>query len=309
MKIIEFDASNESMKLLPSAATIGNFDGVHVGHKEVIKIAKNKANKLDLPLSLITFNPHPRDFFSKSCDQFLLLNQNNKLKYLQELRIDQLINIKFDKLFSNYTAENFIKKILNESLNIKHIFVGRDFHFGKNRSGNIDTLLNIGKNYSIGVTPIELKSFEGEIISSTAIRKCLSDGDIQKVNKSLGRPYIITGIVVEGDKRGRQINFPTANLELSNLLRPAFGVYAVTVNSDILDNAPGIANIGRRPTVNDRGELIEVHLFDRELDLYGKELDISLRFFLREEKKFESFNLLKNQIKKDAKKARFKLNL
>ena len=299
MKIFNWKVSKEKLKINPSFATIGNFDGVHLGHIEVLNQAKKLSKKFNLPLSVLTFDPHPREFFSKNENFFLLQKLSDKTQLLKKNNIDYLIKLKFNKLLAELTPEQFVHKVLFESLSLKHIFVGKDFKFGKNRQGDVNLLEILCSKYNIGLTSVNLKNYDGNSISSTKIRENLKLGKIEKANKLLGRPYMISGLVIEGDKRGRQIDFPTANISLGNLIRPAFGVYAVLIEGLGGKIFKGIANIGKRPTVNDRGILLEVNIFDFNEDIYGKKLFISLINFIREEKKFDGIESLKLQITKD----------
>jgi riboflavin kinase/FMN adenylyltransferase len=301
MKVLNWKISDKKLNIKPSAAVIGNFDGVHRGHLEVLKNAKEFSSKLNLPLSVLTFDPHPREFFSKEKTNFLLQTVLDKAESLSKNNIDYLINLKFDDLLSELSPEQFVEKVLSESLSLKHIFVGKDFKFGKDRAGDINSLKSFGLKYRIGLSSIKLKNQDGTSISSTKIRNNLKKGKIKEANELLGRPYMISGLVIEGDKRGRQIGFPTANISLGKLIRPAFGVYAVLIEG--LENKVlrGIANIGRRPTVNDRGVLLEVNIFDFNEDIYGKKIFISLIDFIRDEKKFDGIENLKKQIVIDVK--------
>lgn len=301
MKVLNWKISDKKLNIKPSAAVIGNFDGVHRGHLEVLKNAKEFSSKLNLPLSVLTFDPHPREFFSKEKTNFLLQTVLDKADALSKNNIDYLINLKFDDLLSELSPEQFVEKVLSESLSLKHIFVGKDFKFGKDRAGDINSLNSFGLKYRIGLSSIKLKNQDGASISSTKIRNNLKKGKIKEANELLGRPYMISGLVIEGDKRGRQIGFPTANISLGKLIRPAFGVYAVLIEGIENKVLRGIANIGRRPTVNDRGVLLEVNIFDFNEDIYGKKIFISLIDFIRHEKKFDGIENLKKQIVMDVK--------
>ena len=301
MKVLNWKISDKKLNIKPSAAVIGNFDGVHRGHLEVLKNAKVFSSKSNLPLSVLTFDPHPREFFSKEKTNFLLQTVLDKAEALSKNNIDYLINLKFDDLLSELSPEQFVEKVLSESLSLKHIFVGKDFKFGKDRAGDINSLKSFGLKYRIGLSSIKLKNQDGTSISSTKIRNNLKKGKIKEANELLGRPYMISGLVIEGDKRGRQIGFPTANISLGNLIRPAFGVYAVLIEGIENKVLRGIANIGRRPTVNDRGVLLEVNIFDFNEDIYGKKIFISLIDFIRDEKKFDGIENLKKQIVMDVK--------
>ena len=301
MKVLNWKISDKKLNIKPSAAVIGNFDGVHRGHLEVLKNAKEFSSKSNLPLSVLTFDPHPREFFSKENNNFLLQTVLDKAEALSKNNIDYLINLKFDDLLSELSPEQFVEKVLSESLSLKHIFVGKDFKFGKDRAGDINSLKSFGLKYRIGLSSIKLKNHDGTSISSTKIRNNLKNGKIKEANELLGRPYMISGLVIEGDRRGRQIGFPTANISLGKLIRPAFGVYAVLIEGIENKVLRGIANIGRRPTVNDRGVLLEVNIFDFNEDIYGKKIFISLIDFIRDEKKFDGIENLKKQIVMDVK--------
>ena len=301
MKVLNWQISDKKLNIKPSAAVIGNFDGVHRGHLEVLKNAKEFSSKSNLPLSVLTFDPHPREFFSKENTNFLLQTVLDKAEALSKNNIDYLINLKFDVPLSELSPEQFVEKVLSKSLSLKHIFVGKDFKFGKDRAGDINSLKSFGLKYRIGLSSIKLKNQDGASISSTKIRNNLKKGKIKEANELLGRPYMISGLVIEGDKRGRQIGFPTANISLGKLIRPAFGVYAVLIEGIENKVLRGIANIGRRPTVNDRGVLLEVNIFDFNEDIYGKKIFISLIDFIRDEKKFDGIENLKKQIVMDVK--------
>ena len=309
MKVYNWKITDKKLDIEPSAAAIGNFDGVHVGHEKVLKEAKKLSREKKLPISVLTFEPHPREFFSSEKNNFLLQTNSQKIETLRKHGIDNLINLKFDKNLSELQPEEFIERILFKNLSLKHVFVGKDFKFGKNRKGDIDTLKNIGARYNIGVSSISLKTLNTVSISSTKIREHLKSGNIIEANKLLGRPYKISGLVIEGDKRGRSINFPTANIKLENLIMPAFGVYSVSVKGIENKIYNGIANIGRRPTVNDRGVLLEVNIFDFNNNIYGKEISVNLLNFIRKEKKFDGIESLKTQIKNDVRVSKEFFNL
>ena len=309
MKVYNWKMKDKNLNIEPSAAAIGNFDGVHLGHKKVLEEAKKLSTEKKLPISVLTFEPHPREFFSSKKNNFLLQTSSQKIETLRKHGIDNLINLKFDKNLSELQPEEFIERILFKNLSLKHVFVGKDFKFGKNRKGDIDTLKNIGAKYNIGVSSISLKTLNTVSISSSKIRELLKSGNIIEANKLLGRPYKISGLVIEGDRRGRSINFPTANIKLENLIMPAFGVYSVSVKGIENKIYNGIANIGIRPTVNDRGVLLEVNIFDFNNNIYGKEISINLLNFIRKEKKFDGIESLKTQIKNDVRISKEFFNL
>ena len=309
MKVYNWKITDKKLDIEPSAAAIGNFDGVHVGHEKVLKEAKKLSREKKLPISVLTFEPHPREFFSSEKNNFLLQTNTQKVETLRKHGIDNLINLQFDKNLSELQPEEFIERILYKNLSLKHIFVGKDFKFGKNRKGDIYALKNIGSKYNISVSSISLKTLNTVSISSSKIRELLKSGNIKEANKLLGRPYKISGLVIECDKRGRRINFPTANIKLKNLIMPAFGVYSVSVEGIENKIYNGIANIGRRPTVNDRGVLLEVNIFDFNNNIYGKEISVNLLNFIRKEKKFDGIESLKTQIKNDVRLSKEFFNL
>ena len=304
MKIINWQVGFEKLKIENIAAVIGNFDGVHLGHKKLINYAISVAKKNNLKLAILSFDPHPRNFFSKSNNMFLLQSKKNKINELKKLNIDYYLNIKFNEQLSKLTAENFIIRILSNSLNIKSVIVGKDFLFGKDRSGNIKLLESVGAKINLSVFTYGIIKQNNNKISSTLIRKLISNGKIELANKCLGRNFSISGKVIQGDKRGRSISFPTANIKLENLIRPAFGVYAIYILGNSFDKKIGIANIGKRPTVNYIGELLEAHIFDENIDLYGKEITVELLKYIRPEKKFSGIDELKKQILIDVNETR-----
>jgi riboflavin kinase/FMN adenylyltransferase len=277
---------------------IGNFDGLHLGHQKVLNQARKKAKKEKLKLGAITFEPIPTMFFNKNINHHRINLVNQKIYYLKKIKLDFLIIIKFNKLFSNMSAENFIKKILFNKLKSKYIFVSRNFRFGKKRSGDIAMLEKFENKffYKTIITPPYQKN--KKIISSTLIRKNISKGNFNNVQNFLGRPWSIKGEVIRGEKRGRKIGFPTCNIRWGPYILPKLGVYGVKVESKSFKKK-GIANIGYRPTFNGKNLLLEVNIFGINKNLYKKTLKVSFIKFIRPEKKFKNISDLKNQIKKD----------
>jgi len=281
-----------------SVIAIGNFDGLHLGHQKVLNQAKVKAKKNNLKFGVITFEPIPTMFFNKNIKQHRINSIEQKIYYLKKFRLDFLIIIKFNKSFSNISADNFIKKILVNKLKSKYIFVSRNFRFGKKRNGNKNTLEKFEKKYfykTIITTPYKKNK---KIISSSLIRKKITKGKVENVESLLGRSWSIEGEVVKGQKRGRKIGFPTCNIKWDSYVLPKLGVYAVKIESKNFKKR-GIANIGYRPTFNGKTLLLEVNIFGIKTNLYKKTLKISFIKFLRPEKKFKDINKLKDQIKKD----------
>jgi len=277
---------------------IGNFDGLHLGHKKVLNQAKLKAKKKNLKFGVITFEPIPNMFFNKNIEHHRINLIQQKIYYLKKIKLDFLIIINFNKLFSNISAENFIKKILVSKLKSKYIFVSQNFKFGKKRGGDINTLKKFEKKYSyktIVTTPYKKNK---KITSSSLIRKSIADGNVVSVQRFLGRPWSVIGKVIKGQQRGRKIGFPTCNIKWNSYALLKLGVYAVKVDSKNF-NKRGIANIGYRPTFNGKTLLLEVNIFGIKTNLYKKILKVSFIKFIRPEKKFKNISALKSQIKRD----------
>ena len=282
---------------------IGNFDGLHLGHQKVIKEAKQKARKYKLPFGVMTFEPVPVMFFSKKIKDHRINSLKQKKIQLKKLRLDFLIIIKFNKNFSSLTAEEFIKKIIFKKTKCKYLYVSKNFKFGFRRQGNIKTLKKFEKefNYKNIITNPFKKN--NKTISSTFIRKKIRAGKIELVNKLLNRNWCVEGKVIQGKKRGRIIGFPTCNMSLNDYVVPKLGVYAVKVFTDSF-NKNGVANIGYRPTFNGQSLLLETNIFGINKNLYNKVISVSLKKFLRSEKKFKNLEYLKKQIKIDIKEAK-----
>ena len=283
-----------------TVVTIGTFDGVHIGHKKIIdKIVQNtKTNNLESVI--LTFFLHPRMVLDSKSEIKLLNTIYQKSDLLEKYGIQNLIIQNFNKEFSELSAENFVKNILVEKLNVGKIIIGHDHRFGKNRAANIDDLIDFGKKYNFEVEQISAQVLNDVAISSTKIRNAILDGNIEIANQYLGYQYQIFGKVVKGKQIGRTIGFPTANIELtdSNLILPKFGVYIV---SSIINNKVvfGIMNIGLKPTFNEQKLSVEVHFVDFEADLYEKTITISIIKHIRNEQKFDTIQDLKNQITTD----------
>jgi riboflavin kinase / FMN adenylyltransferase len=293
---------------LPAAArgasvALGNFDGVHRGHAQVLAAAH--AARPDAPRAVLTFEPHPRELFRPDDPPFRLTLPAERAAALGKLGAAMLFELPFDRAFSAMTAEEFVVEVLHRGLGARHLACGADFAFGHRRGGNAAFLAARSEALGIGLTLVPaLADAEGPI-SSTRIRRLLQDGYPDRAAALLGRPWTIRGTVEHGDARGRTIGFPTANVALGRHLEPARGVYAVRVQLADGRSVPGVANIGRRPTLGEAPKSrVEAHLFDFEGDLYGQEVGVSLLAFLREERKFPSFDALKEQIALDAQEAR-----
>lgn len=289
--------------LTPTAVALGNFDGLHLGHRQVILPVLNSEARA----TVVTFNPHPKEFFTGE-PRSLLTPHIEKALHLEAIGVEQLVLLPFNRELSDLTPQQFVEKILVQQLQARHVSVGEDFRFGQKRAGTATELSAIAATFGIGVTIVPLLMFHGKRISSSTIREALLAGDLQTANRMLGRSYRLIGQVGYGQQLGRTIGFPTANLQPSeDKLIPSRGVYAVRVSGAELDAVLGVMNIGNRPTVNGLAQTIEVHLLDWAGDLYGKTLTVELEQFIRPEQKFASLDELKAQIQADCAIARTRL--
>ena len=301
MKI--YNNTNLNFKHKKAVVAIGNFDGLHLGHQKVLREAKIMANKLKLPFGVMTFEPMPVMFFNKEIKNHRINSLNQKKFHFKKQNLDFLVIIKFNKTFSSLTAEEFIEKIIYKKINCKYIYISKNFKFGFKRKGNLKTLKFFENKF--GYKSIITKPYKKDkkIISSTMVRKKISSGKINEVNKLLGRKWNIEGKVISGKKRGRKIGFPTCNLKLNNYVIPQLGVYAVKVDSNNFAKK-GIANIGYRPTFNGQNLLLETNIFGINKNLYNKVINVHFKKFIRKEKKFQNIEELKKQIKIDIQKAK-----
>ncbi len=282
---------------------IGNFDGIHLGHQKVIKEAKKKAINNKLPFGIMTFEPVPVMFFNKKIKYHRINSEKQKKNQLKKFKLDFLIIIKFNKKFSSLSAEEFIKKIIFKKIKSKYLYVSKNFKFGFNRQGNIETLKKHQKKYDYENIITKPYKKDNKFISSTLIRKKIQQGKISEANKLLNRDWSIEGKVIKGKKRGRKIGFPTCNIKLNNYVLPRLGVYAVKVIGNNFSKK-GIANVGYRPTFKEKSLLLETNIFGINKNLYNKVLTISFKKFIRAEKKFKNLEYLKKQIKIDIKQAK-----
>lgn len=297
--------------LQPTIIALGNFDGIHQGHQQVIKsIFTPSPSFANTYPTLVTFTPHPQEFFTGRKKQ-LLTPIPEKVEFLQQLGIKQLILLPFDRELASLTPAQFVEDILIKQIQVEFISVGEDFRFGQGRQGNAEQLKSLADQYGVKVVIIPEQTIElnhqSTRISSSCIRDALCQGNLSIVKAMLGRNYQIQGKVIEGQKLGRTIGFPTANLEIPpEKFLPRKGVYVVTVSQDTsnLTNLWGVMNIGDRPTVSGNNISVEIHLLDWEGDLYGENLTVSLINFLRPEQKFNSLEALKIQIQKDCQQAK-----
>ena len=296
MKI--YNNLNISNKHKNSVIVIGNFDGIHLGHQKVITQAKQKAKKNKLPFGLITFEPMPVMFFNSKIKNHRINSLAQKKIQLEKFKLDFLIIIKFNRLFSLLSAEQFIKKIIYKKIKSKYVFVSRNFKFGKKRQGNINTLKKFQNIYGFKtIITSPLKNLK-QTISSSLIREKISLGKIKEANKLLSRSWCVKGKVIKGRRRGRKIGFPTCNIKLGDYIVPKLGVYYVIVKTNYFKKR-GIANIGYRPTFNGQNLLLEVNIFGINKNLYNKEINVNFVKFIRSEKKFKNLEQLKKQIKID----------
>lgn len=287
-----------------SVVSIGNFDGVHRGHKAVLAELRKKADELNLPSTLVIFEPHPKEFFTPDAAPARLTNAQEKLGLLEHEGLDTVLVIAFTEEFSKLSAERFIRELLVEKLGVKYLLVGEDFHFGYKRQGNYDLLKAESAKHNFEVVTVSTLFEENERISSTCIRNALAAGEFAEANKLLGYEYSISGTVEKGEQNGRTIGFPTANMALNRIEPAVRGVFAVSVEGLGEKQVKGVANLGTRPTVDGLKTLLEVNLFDFNEDIYGKNLKVIFHKKIREEKKFDSFDALREQIIKDVKIAR-----
>ncbi|MGF1681091.1 bifunctional riboflavin kinase/FAD synthetase [Photobacterium minamisatsumaniensis] len=284
--------------------TIGNFDGVHLGHQAVLRKVIAKAQALGCPATVMSFEPQPQELFAGDHAPARLTRFRDKYSHLKQVGLDRFLCVNFNSHFASLSAQDFIRRLLVEQLGVKFLVVGDDFRFGQGRSGDFALLEAAGKEH--GFTVVSTQSFcvSEQRVSSTAIRQALANDQLVLAESMLGRPFSISGRVSHGRKLGRTIGFPTANIPLKRRVSPVSGVYAVEVHGIASTPLSGVANVGRRPTVNGVRRQLEVHLFDFKADLYGVQLDVILQHKLRDEIKFESFDALKAQIERDAQTAR-----
>ncbi|HEY1073911.1 bifunctional riboflavin kinase/FAD synthetase [Brevundimonas sp.] len=288
-----------------AAAAIGAFDGVHRGHQAVIASAREAARRLGVPLAVVSFDPHPRRLFQPEAAPFRLMTADQMARALAPLGVDRLYLIPFDREMAGMTDEEFARRVLSEGLGVAHAAVGFDFTFGKGRSGSPEALRTYGQDlgFTVSVTD-RIDDVSGLKLSSSAVREALKAGDMDRAAAILGRPFAIQGEVIHGDKRGRTIGVPTANVAMGDYMRPAYGVYAVRTRLPDGRVVNGVANLGVRPMFEIDAPLLEVWLLDFNESLYGQTLETELVAFLRGEMKFDGLDALKVQIEADAAAAR-----
>jgi len=284
--------------------TIGNFDGVHLGHMPILRRLIDEGHRENRKAVVITFEPHPKKVLHPDIKPFYLLTSiEEKIKLLEEIGIDGLILIPFDLYFSRMTAESFVSEILWDKLHIRKIYVGHDYSFGKSKTGNKIFLMEFGKKLGFEVDIINAVELDDETISSTRLRHLILAGDVRKAARLLGRPYNVSGIVIPGKRRGSILGIPTANIRPEKELIPADGVYAVIVHLEE-ERHKGVLNIGFNPTFSDTDLSVEVYLLDFSGDVYGKKVDVLFVERIRDEIKFDNAEMLVKQIRKDIDEAR-----
>ncbi len=288
-------------------ATIGNFDGVHLGHRAVFQRLLAQGRALGLPATVITFEPQPMEYFAPEHAPARLTRLREKLKVLRDCGIERVMLLEFGLRLAAMGARDFAQRLLLDGLGVRYLLVGDDFRFGHGRTGDYALLRTMGAeagDTGFQVEDLQTIAHAEERISSTRVREALAGGDLESARHLLGRPYRMMGRVGHGDKRGRTIGFPTANIDLHRRVSPLHGVFAVRVHGLAGTPLPGVANIGTRPTVDGRIYRLEVHLFDFDRTVYGAHVEVEFRLKLREERRFESFDELRLQIALDAAAAR-----
>ncbi|MGH1463060.1 MAG: bifunctional riboflavin kinase/FAD synthetase [Neptuniibacter sp.] len=285
-------------------ATIGNFDGVHLGHCKVLEQVKEKADELDLPAVVITFEPQPREFFGGADAPPRLTRFSEKYRLLQAQKIDRHLCLTFNDRLRSMTADQFVEELLLRGLAVKHFVVGDDFRFGCDRSGDYAMLREAGEKYGFTVVNTHTYQMGGERISSSRVRKVLEKNKLKEAQTLLGRPYTVAGRVMHGQKLGRQLGVPTANVRMHRFSCPLRGVYAVEATGEGIGKLQGVCNVGLRPTVGGQQPVLEVHLFDFDQEIYGQLLTVEFKQFIRDERKFDGIEMLKKQIFKDIDEAR-----
>ncbi|MDI5894286.1 bifunctional riboflavin kinase/FAD synthetase [Flavobacterium algoritolerans] len=307
MKI--FHSINDFSSTKKTILTLGTFDGVHIGHKKILKKLTQNTENQKYESLVLTFFPHPRMVLQEHSDIKLLNTIDEKIDLLEKIGIENLVIHPFDEAFSRLTAEEFVSNILVDRFHIQKIVIGHDHRFGRNRTANIDDLIDYGKEYGFEVEQISVQEINDISVSSTKIRNALLEGDMALANEYLGYNYFLTGSIIQGKQLGRTIGFPTANLKIEEnyKLIPQNGVYIV---KSIIDGQIvfGMMNIGFNPTVDGQKQSIEIHYFDFNADLYNQKISVSILHRIRSEQKFESVDLLKEQLEKDKKTALTFLN-
>lgn len=279
-------------------ASIGNYDGVHLGHQAIVRQLLRTRETLGIPALIVTFEPYPQEYFRRG-EQTRLTSLRAKLELLEMLGIERVLCLRFNAHLANMSPESFIQDLLVDGLGVKHLVIGDDFRFGRGRAGDFDVLQESGKEHGFSVESTDTYMVKGERVSSTRVRQALDLGQLELARQLLGRTYSIAGKVAHGDKRGRTWGYPTANIDLEHQNPPLNGIYAVEVEGLNESTLPGVAYVGKRPTVNGARRLLEVHLIDFEQDIYGKRIVVNFLKMIRADEKFESHAALQAQIARD----------
>jgi len=295
---------NLTRPLAASAVTIGNFDGVHRGHQQVISQLRRVAKAASLPTVVIIFEPQPIEYFAPDKAPKRLARFREKIAYLKAQQIDYLLCLRFNQELASQSAEDFVQRILVDGLNTKHLVIGDDFHFGKNRQGNFQFLQQHSKRFGFIVDETETLIIDGERVSSTRVRQCIQQDDFGKAAELLGRPYSLSGRIAHGKKLGRKLGYPTINIKMGDKTLIVKGIFAVLVKG--IDNRvlQGVASIGTRPTVNGVDTILEVYILDFDQDVYGYSVVVEFLYKIRDEEKFESLAELTTWIAQDTEKAK-----
>lgn len=290
---------NLQLKHRGCVATIGNFDGVHLGHQAVLGQLAEKSDELCLPATVITFEPQPQEYFAPEQAPSRLTKFREKLQALRRFSVDQLLSLSFNHRLAEMDADEFIQRILVDGLGVRYLVVGDDFRFGHGRSGDFTALQAAGQQHGFEVVHMHTFMVDSERVSSTRIRQALNAGDMQRATQLLGRDYRMSGRVAHGEKLGRQLGFPTANIHLQRKVSPLQGIFVVEVFGIAGEPLQGVASLGTRPTVDGKRVILEVFLFDFDKDIYGEHLQVSFLHKLRDELRFDSLDELKVRIQQD----------
>jgi riboflavin kinase/FMN adenylyltransferase len=295
---------NLTRPLAASAVTIGNFDGVHCGHQQVISQLRRVAKAASLPTVVIIFEPQPIEYFAPDKAPKRLARFREKIAYLKAQQIDYLLCLRFNQELASQSAEDFVQRILVDGLNTKHLVIGDDFHFGKNRQGNFQFLQQHSARFGFIVDETETLIIDDERVSSTRVRQCIQQDDFDKAAELLGRPYSLSGRIAHGKKLGRKLGYPTINIKMGDKTLIVKGIFAVIVKG--IDNRvlQGVASIGTRPTVNGVDTILEVYILDFDRDVYGYSVVVEFLYKIRDEEKFDSLAELTTWIAQDTEKAK-----
>jgi riboflavin kinase / FMN adenylyltransferase len=286
------------------AVTIGNFDGLHLGHQALVAQLAQRARALGAPATVVLFEPQPSEYFRTAAVPPRLMRLREKLLALREQPVDRVLSVRFDAAFAAWSAEAFIERVLLQGLGARYVAVGDDFRYGRGRHGDFAMLVRAGKQHGFEVAAAPTFRIDGERVSSTRVRAALAAGDLAVAEKLLGRPYRICGRVAHGDKLGRQIGVPTANIHLHRRAAPVHGIYAAVVRGLTDAPVPAAASVGTRPTVDGTRALLEVHLLDFERDIYGAYVGVDFLYKLRDERRFDSIPEMQTQMLRDIEQTR-----